>query len=93
VKARARGHSVAEVGGDTFKNYFLNGQGGMSHHTNPPTTFRQATKALASTTQFAITPSTNSAECCVKDRARGHSVAEMGGDTLTTLLFKTAMAE
>ena len=36
VKARARGHSVAEVGGDTFTENFSKGYGGMSHHTIPP---------------------------------------------------------
>ena len=34
-----------------------------------------------------------SSECCVKARAQGHSVAEVGGDTLTNLIFKTARAE
>ncbi|MBL0139229.1 MAG: hypothetical protein IPP86_11960 [Bacteroidetes bacterium] len=35
MKARAQGHSVAEVGGDTFIENFSKCHGGMSHHTNP----------------------------------------------------------
>ncbi|MBK7850729.1 MAG: hypothetical protein IPJ66_06150 [Bacteroidetes bacterium] len=49
-----QGHSVAEVGGDTFIENFSKCHGGMSHHTIKPTTFRQATQAKACSTQFVI---------------------------------------
>jgi len=41
VNARAKGHSTAEVGGDTFIENLSKGHGGMCHHTISSTTFRK----------------------------------------------------
>ena len=43
VNACVQGHSAAEVGSDSFIKIFSKVHDGLSHHTIPPTTFRQAT--------------------------------------------------